>query len=90
MSHLRHAASLGLVVVGILLVGALRGIVAKAAGGVEIVPHEADRRVDVVVDGQPFTSYTWPESLTRPVLFPLRTDKGTLVTRGFPLEPRPG
>ena len=42
------------------------------------------------MDGQPFTSYVWPESLTKPVLYPLRTEKGALVTRGFPLDPRPG
>ena len=51
---------------------------------------EAERRVDVTVDGQPFTAYVWPTSLKKPVLYPIRTAKGTLVTRGFPLEPRPG
>src|SRR5256886_335105 len=58
--------------------------------GVRIVKNEASRRVDVFVDGQPFTSYVWPELLKTPVLYPLRTAKGTVVTRGFPLEPRPG
>jgi hypothetical protein len=58
--------------------------------GVRIVKNEASRRVDVIVDGQPFTSYIWPETLTKPVLYPLRTSKGTIVTRGFPLEPRAG
>jgi hypothetical protein len=46
--------------------------------------------VDVLVDGRPFTAYVWPERLKKPVLFPLRTARGTVVTRGFPLEPRPG
>ncbi len=54
------------------------------------MPNEAARRVDVTVDGKPFTSYIWPTSLKKPVLYPLRTAKGTLVTRGFPLEPRKG
>jgi len=58
--------------------------------GVRVVKNEASRRVDVFVDGQPFTSYIWPESLTKPVLYPLRTAQGTIVTRGFPLNPRPG
>ena len=58
--------------------------------GVRIVRNEASRRVDVFVDGQPFTSYIWPETLTKPVLYPLRTAQGTIVTRGFPLDPRPG
>jgi hypothetical protein len=66
---------------------------ASAVAGAEtvrVVPRDADRRVDVFVDGQPFTAYVWPESLTKPVLYPLRTEKGTLVTRGFPMDPRPG
>jgi len=58
--------------------------------GVTVVPNEAARRVDVFVDGQPFTSYIWPDTLKKPVLFPLRTASGTVVTRGFPQEPRPG
>jgi hypothetical protein len=64
----------------------------KAAGkrGVQLVVDEPARRVNVLVDGQPFTSYIWPTALKKPVLFPLRTSAGTVVTRGFPLEPRPG
>jgi hypothetical protein len=57
---------------------------------VTIEPNEAAHRVDVLVDGQPFTSYIWPGTLKKPVLFPLRTANGTIVTRGFPLEPRVG
>jgi hypothetical protein len=58
--------------------------------GVQIINRDAERRVDVVIDGQPFTSYIWPTALKKPVLYPIRTAKGTLVTRGFPLDPRPG
>lgn len=58
--------------------------------GVSVVPREAERRVDVYVDGQPFTSYIWPETLKKPVLYPLRTATGAIVTRGFPMDPRPG
>ena len=57
---------------------------------VRVVPNEVERRVDVIIDGQPFTSYIWSERLAKPVLYPLRTAKGTVVTRGFPLEPRSG
>ena len=58
--------------------------------GVQLVANESANRVDVLIDGQPFTSYIWPDSVKKPVLYPLRTDKGTLVTRGYPLDPRPG
>ena len=43
----------------------------------------------MIIDGKPFTSYIYPTTLKKPSLFPLRTAKGTLVTRGYPLETRP-
>jgi hypothetical protein len=58
--------------------------------GVRVVKNEAARRVDIFIDGQSFTSYVWSEKLKVPVLYPLRTAQGTIVTRGFPLDPRPG
>src|SRR5258706_8025403 len=54
---------------------------------VKIVPDEANRKVDVLVNGQPFTSYIYPTTLKKPVLFPLRTATGVVVTRGFPPLP---
>jgi hypothetical protein len=57
---------------------------------VRVVAHDADRRVDVTIGGKPFTSYIYPTSLKKPVLYPLRAASGTIVTRGYPLEPRPG
>jgi Methane oxygenase PmoA len=57
---------------------------------VQVIPNDAARRVDVIIDGKPFTSYIYPTSLKKPVLYPLRTAKGTFVTRGWPLEPRRG
>jgi hypothetical protein len=46
--------------------------------------------VDITIDGQPFTSYIWPTSLKKPVLYPLIDADGVTVTRGFPLQPRAG
>ncbi len=66
------------------------GTPALRAGGVEVKVNEAARRVDITIDGKPFTSYIWPSTLKKPVLYPLRTAKGALVTRGFPLDPRKG
>src|SRR3954471_18832746 len=57
---------------------------------IAVVAKEADRRVDIFIDGTPFTSYIWPADLKKPVLYPINSARGTVVTRGFPLEPRPG
>src|SRR5579871_6530017 len=78
-------AALGLLVGGMLSAGN-----AFAASGVQVKADEAQRRVDIVIDGKPFTSYIWPDNLAKPVLYPLRAADGTVVTRGFPLDPRPG
>lgn len=64
-------------------------LIAATASGVQVVADEAHRRVDITIDGQPFTSYLWPTTLKKPVLYPLITDEGITVTRGYPLYPRP-
>ena len=57
---------------------------------VDVVPRPADRRVDVLVGGKAFTSYVWPEVLKKPVLYPIYASTGTVVTRGWPMDPRAG
>src|ERR1700691_3204222 len=64
-------------------------LAASSSNSVQVTPDEAHRRVDITIDGTPFTSYIWPTSLKKPVLFPLITDQGITVTRGYPLDPRP-
>jgi hypothetical protein len=61
-----------------------------ASKGVAVTPDAANRRVDVTIDGKPFTSYIWPTTLKKPVLFPIVDADGVTVTRGWPLAPRAG
>jgi hypothetical protein len=58
--------------------------------GVQVVADEASRRVDISIDGHPFTAYLWPATLKKPVLYPIIDADGVTLTRGWPLEPRPG
>jgi hypothetical protein len=48
----------------------------------------ANRRVDITIDGHPFTSYIWPATLKKPVLYPIVDADGVTLTRGWPLQPR--
>jgi hypothetical protein len=57
---------------------------------IEFVQHEADKRVDVMIDGKLFTAYCWPDNVYKPILYPVLTSGGTEITRGFPLKPREG
>jgi len=82
--------------VSLLFLGAVAFVASFSSAGarsndrISLAVNEQERRVDVSVDGAPFTSYIWPTKLAKPVLYPLRTAKGAIVTRGYPLEPRPG
>src|SRR5690606_7840612 len=57
---------------------------------VTFIKQDADKKVDVMVDGKLFTSYQWPDSVYKPILYPILTAEGTTITRGYPLEPRAG
>lgn len=57
---------------------------------IQLVKNDAEKKVDVLIDGELFTSYIYPNTIKKPVLYPLKTAKGTKITRGFPLEPTPG
>jgi Methane oxygenase PmoA len=52
---------------------------------VKITEAKEKQQLDVFVDGQLFTSYCYWDSQKKPVLYPLRSSKGTVVTRSFPL-----
>lgn len=45
--------------------------------------------MDVFVGGRLFTSFLYPDTLKKPVLYPLRTARGTITTRGFRSTPSP-
>lgn len=80
-----------LAVVGFLAAGTLLAARASAAPpskGVQVVADEAQRHVDITIDGKPFTSYIWPTNLKKPVLYPIIDSDGVTLTRGFP--PGPG
>jgi hypothetical protein len=63
---------------------------APPAHGVAVTTNAAAHRVDVTIDGAPFTSYLWQTNQRKPVLYPLIAPDGTTITRGYPFETRPG
>ncbi len=73
---------MGLLTAGFLLMGS--AFAASPAKGVQVKADEAQRRVDITIDGKPFTSYIWPATLAKPVLYPLIDGDGVTVTRHWP------
>jgi hypothetical protein len=57
---------------------------------VKLVQDDSKRKVDVLIGGKLFTSYQYPENQEKPFLFPIYAPNGSVVTRGFPIEPRKG
>lgn len=64
------------------------GIAAQKAQMIKLV-KEKNNQVTVLADGKPFTSLIWPDSLEKPVLYPIYAADGELITRGYPIAPRP-
>ncbi len=50
---------------------------------VDVAAHE--RSVEVAIGGRPFTTFFFDSSTAKPYFHPLRTARGTVVTRGFPV-----
>src|SRR5829696_2219458 len=76
----------------ILITSSAAGPVALAQGThpVKLVEVQKEKKVDVFIAGELFTSFRYPDTLEKPFLYPVRTGTGTVVTRGFPLDPVPG
>lgn len=57
---------------------------------VKVVKSPTENKIDVLVNNQPFTSFLYPDTLEKPVLYPVHAADGIIVTRGFPINPQPG
>jgi hypothetical protein len=86
MSGFKFSLKAGTIVLSLFLLSG--GAMAQKA--VKFVTDEKNKKVDVLIDGKLFTSYIYPTDLDKPVLYPIYTAKGTVITRGFPRDPRPG
>ncbi len=53
---------------------------------VKVVKDAKAKKVDIFIGQKPFTSFLYPDTLEKPVLYPIHAANGTIVTRGFPLK----
>lgn len=58
--------------------------------GVRIERRDDQQKVNVYIGGTLFTSYNYPLNFEKPFLYPVFAPNGSVITRGFPLEPRKG
>jgi len=48
-----------------------------------------DKKVEVFVDNKFFTAYIYPDNMEKQSLYPIISSSGKIITRGFPIQPRP-
>lgn len=63
---------------------------AQEKKGFVFMERPGDKQIDVMYNNQLLTSYCYYDSVMKPVLYPLKTVSGTVITRGYPLKPIPG
>ena len=57
---------------------------------VRVIPGDNSNKITVTIGDKPFTTFLYPDTLEKPVLFPIIAADGNTVTRGFPLATRAG
>jgi hypothetical protein len=68
-----------------MLVGMLAGCAPVPGSGLPVNFVRDGSRIDVAVGGRPFTSFYFDAVTAKPYLFPLRSARGIVVTRSFPM-----
>jgi len=54
---------------------------------VEIIKRN-NHEIQILVNHQPFTEFFYPDTLPKPILYPIYAADGQIITRGFPLNSR--
>jgi len=57
---------------------------------VKIRKVNGENKINIYIGGKLFTSFLYPDTLEKPVLYPVYTADEIMVTRGFPIDPLPG
>lgn len=71
----------------LVIIGLLFGCEEKTSVTFKPVPEE--KKVDVYINQEFFTSYIYNDTLKKPVLYPIFSENGTSITRGYPIDPKP-
>jgi hypothetical protein len=60
------------------------------ATGADIKFVQDTNKIDILIGGNLFTTYQYGSELTKPILYPVKSPSGILLTRRFPFEIVPG
>ena len=73
----------------LLLIGTTLPVAAQQKG-FDFKDRPEEKKLELLYDGKLLTAYYFDDSVRKPILYPVNTPGGITVTRGFPIEPRPG
>jgi hypothetical protein len=78
----------------VILYGLISGMLIFGQGcskpAIDLDVNKGEKKVEVRIDGELFTSYIWPEMLKKPVLWPVISPGGNMLTRSYPMVSREG
>ncbi|MGB7395236.1 MAG: PmoA family protein [Pricia sp.] len=57
---------------------------------IQVKENKAEKKVDVLVGGELFTSYIYPDNIKKPVLWPVMSPDGHVLTRSYPMVNKAG
>ncbi|MFC2116077.1 PmoA family protein [Bacteroidota bacterium] len=57
---------------------------------IELQVIDAEKKVDVMVEDELFTSYIYPDIIKKPVLWPVMSPAGNMLTRSYPMINKEG
>jgi hypothetical protein len=57
---------------------------------VVFTPEKNKNIIHVTIGGKHFTDFFFPDTIAKPVLYPIKAPNGTVITRGFPVTPIAG
>lgn len=78
-----------ILVITILLKVLVLQVQAQSINKVTISKVTDEKKIDVLINGKFFTSFLYNDSIEKPVLYPIATVEGTMITRGFPFNTKP-
>ena len=81
---------IGRVVLSTIFFANVSSAIAQKPEMVKIVKVKGQNKYNVMIGEKPFTSFLYPDTLEKPVLYPVYAVDGMDVTRGFPLHPKKG
>jgi len=73
-----------------ILAGTILFFVSACAAGTDVKFVQDTNKIDILIGGNLLTTYRYGSELTKPILYPVKSPSGIVLTRGFPFEKIPG